>query len=85
MNIRGYRVEVQPLARHLGGGFVAFAPDLKGCVADGETREDALRHLDDAIHCWLAIARKIGQPFPAPISASEPHEQGRDAARLLPE
>jgi antitoxin HicB len=69
--MRGYEVDVCPIGDELGGGFAAFAPALKGCVSDGETEEEALRNLEDAIDCWLAAARakgrKISQdkmPFP---------------------
>ena len=48
MNIQGYRVEVRELSAHLGGGFVSYAPELKGCVADGENRTDAVLNLEKA-------------------------------------
>ena len=62
--IRGYHVEVQPLAADLGGGFVAFAPALNGCVADGESPEEALNNLDDAILCWLEAAQSEHRSVP---------------------
>jgi hypothetical protein len=37
-----YRVLIEPLVPEDGGGFVATAPDLPGCMSDGETPEDAL-------------------------------------------
>ncbi|QNP44576.1 type II toxin-antitoxin system HicB family antitoxin (plasmid) [Sphingomonas daechungensis] len=55
--IEGRLVEVSKLSEQLGGGFVAFAPALKGCVADGESRAIALLNLEDAIGCWLEAAR----------------------------
>jgi predicted RNase H-like HicB family nuclease len=66
MNIRGYGADVQRLSRELGGGFVAFAPALMGCVADGMTRREALKHLEDAIDCWLEIAAKQQRRIPEP-------------------
>jgi predicted RNase H-like HicB family nuclease len=62
--IRGYHVEVRPLLPHLGGGFVAFAPDLTGCLSDGETPDEALRNLDDAILCWLETAQAEHRHIP---------------------
>jgi predicted RNase H-like HicB family nuclease len=64
MNIEGYRVEVRPLSPRLGSGFVAFAPELVGCVSDGESRVIALLNLKDAIECWLEEARASGRPTP---------------------
>jgi predicted RNase H-like HicB family nuclease len=57
MMIEGHLVEVSKLSEQLGGGFVAFAPALKGCIADGESRAIALLNLEDAIGCWLEAAR----------------------------
>ena len=64
-NAQSFRVYVEPLAPHLGGGFVAYAPELTGCVSDGETPAEALANIYDAIACWLAAAREKGQPLPA--------------------
>ncbi len=35
------------------GGFIAVALDLPGCSAFGETQEEALNELVDAIAAWL--------------------------------
>jgi predicted RNase H-like HicB family nuclease len=64
MDVRNYRVYVEPLRAHLGGGFVAYAPELKGCISDGETPEEALRNIYDAIACWIDAAHEAGQPIP---------------------
>lgn len=69
MNANGYAAEVQALKAALGGGFVAFAPGLPGCVADGESRTVALLNLEDAIRCWLAAAKADGVPIPEPSFA----------------
>jgi antitoxin HicB len=61
-----YRVYVEPLAAHLGGGFVAYAPELNGCLADGETPSEALAAIYDAIQCWIEGAIEAGRRIPAP-------------------
>jgi len=68
MNIRGYDVRVERLSHRLGGGVVAYAPALKGCLADGGTEDEALDNLQDAIHCWLEAARSRGRAIPPPIT-----------------
>jgi antitoxin HicB len=73
MNIRGYDVDVQKLSAELGGGFVALAPALKGCLADGETRDEAIRNLEDAIACWLDAAQAKGRRIPRPTRVLQPH------------
>jgi antitoxin HicB len=62
----GYRVLIEPLAQEDGGGFVATAPDLPGCMSDGETPEDALAQVQDAIAAWIEEARALGRPVPKP-------------------
>lgn len=69
MNIRGYEVEVRRLSPNLGSGFVAFAPELIGCVADGESRTITLLNLEDAMSCWLDVARTEGRSVPPPSLA----------------
>ena len=66
IDVRDYRVFVEPLAADLGGGFVSYAPDLTGCVSDGETPDEALHNIYDAIDCWIDAAIARGQSVPAP-------------------
>ena len=73
MIIRGYEVDVRKLSAKLGGGYVACVPALKGCLADGETRDEALLHLEDAIDCWLAAARAKGRHAAAPVRVLQAH------------
>lgn len=61
-----YRVYVEPLAEQLGGGFVSYAPELKGCISDGATPAEALGNIYDAVECWLEAARADGTPIPMP-------------------
>lgn len=67
LDIRHYRVYVEPLAGHLGGGFVSYAPELKGCIADGETPDEALHNIYDAIASWIDGAHRNGEAVPAPM------------------
>ena len=46
-------------------------PDLPGCVVAGESREEALRLIRDAIEFHLESLRDEGQPLPASHSTSE--------------
>ncbi len=52
-----YGVLIEPLGQEDGGGFVAAVPDLPGCMSDGDTPEDALAHVQDAIAAWIEEAR----------------------------
>jgi predicted RNase H-like HicB family nuclease len=41
-------------------GFIAIAPDLTGCSAFGETEQESLSELDDAIIAWISAAQAAG-------------------------
>lgn len=49
----------------------AYVPDLPGCVAAGESREEVLRLIREAIEFHLEGLREQGQPFPEPHSHGE--------------
>ena len=46
--------------------WIADAPDLRPCSANGDTPEEAIAHVRDAIEGWLAVARARGFPIPKP-------------------
>lgn len=49
----------------------AYVPDLPGCVAVGETKEEALKLIKEAIELHLESMRKEGIGVPEPITTSE--------------
>ena len=49
----------------------AHVPDLPGCVAAAETREEVLRLIKEAIEFHIEGLRKAGEPIPPPSSARE--------------
>jgi predicted RNase H-like HicB family nuclease len=61
-----YPVIVSPLTVEDGGGFVATVPDLPGCMSDGETPEEALTNVQDAIAEWIDAAERLGRDVPRP-------------------
>jgi len=44
--------------------FIAEMPALKGCIAHGETQEDALRQVKSVAQEWLKIAADMGWSIP---------------------
>ena len=50
------------------GVFVATAPSLPGCVADGATREEALSNIREAIDLYLESLEAHGDPIPPSIT-----------------
>jgi predicted RNase H-like HicB family nuclease len=52
-------------------GFGAYVPDLPGCVAVGQTKDEALRLIQEAIQLHLESLREEGLTPPEPSSSSE--------------
>ena len=49
----------------------AYAPDLSGCVAVGETREEVVRLMQEAIELHLQSMKEHGEAIPRPSSSIE--------------
>jgi predicted RNase H-like HicB family nuclease len=54
----------------------AHVPDLPGCIAVGETRDEVLRLIREAIEFHIEGLRQDGLPVPAPGSEGEFVEVG---------
>ena len=52
-------------------GFGAYVPDLPGCVAAAETREDVVVLIQEAIEFHIEGLKETGDPVPQPTSQSE--------------
>jgi predicted RNase H-like HicB family nuclease len=44
--------------------FIAEAPELPGCMADGNTHQEALASLEVVIAEWIETAIELGRPIP---------------------
>jgi predicted RNase H-like HicB family nuclease len=49
----------------------AYVPDLPGCVAVGETREEAVKFIHEAIEAHLEMLREEGEPLPESRSTGD--------------
>ena len=72
-----YPVTVRPLSEEEGSGFLAEFPDVPGCLADGDTVEEALEAANDALNSWLETTEKFGEPIPAPNALEDYSGQWR--------
>jgi antitoxin HicB len=66
-----YPVIVSPLSENDGGGFLATVPDLPGCLSDGETPEEAIVNVQDAILAWIEAAHDLGRDIPTPSKVAQ--------------
>ena len=49
----------------------AHVPDLPGCIAVGQSREEVLQLIREAIQLHIEGLREAGEPVPMPSSVSE--------------
>jgi predicted RNase H-like HicB family nuclease len=49
-----------------GGGYSVSVPALPGCTSQGESREEALAMIREAIEGYLKSLEAHGEPLPAP-------------------
>ncbi len=55
------------------GLWVAECPSLPGCVSQGDTREDAIQNIKEAIEAYIVVLKEDDLPVP---------EDNRDALLL---
>jgi len=55
-------------------GYFVYAPVLKGCVSQGETREEALKNIKEAMEVYIEALLEDGLPVPT--------EVGKDTVEL---
>ncbi len=74
----------RPYVRRLlpdeAGGYTAYIHEFPGCVAEGDTANEALFNLDKVAASWLAVSLAHGQSIAEPI---EPFDfSGKVALRI---
>ena len=47
--------------------YVASVPELKGCMAHGETREEAMQEIQDAIEVHIQMMQDVDRELPLPV------------------
>jgi predicted RNase H-like HicB family nuclease len=51
-------------------GYSAFLPDIPGCIATAETREEVEQAMRDGVQFHLETLRESGEPVPPPRSSA---------------
>ena len=64
MTFEDYPTHISPIPPEDGGGYMVSFPDLPGCIADGETINDALAQARDTFTAWcMAEQEDKGRPL----------------------
>ena len=53
------------------GGYTATVPILPGCVSEGDTKEEALANIKEAIELYLESLQADGESIPSEESMEE--------------
>jgi predicted RNase H-like HicB family nuclease len=62
MNERRYPVIIEQTST----GYSAYSPDVAGCAAVGDSKEETRRNFQDALTAHFEVMREIGEPIPEP-------------------
>ncbi|WP_020562698.1 type II toxin-antitoxin system HicB family antitoxin [Methylosarcina fibrata] len=46
--------------------YIAEVPELAGCMADGNSYQEAVRNAEQVIAEWIETAVELGRPIPEP-------------------
>ncbi|MBI5060732.1 MAG: type II toxin-antitoxin system HicB family antitoxin [Candidatus Aenigmarchaeota archaeon] len=60
-----FRVVLEPDVED--GGFIVHVPALPGCFSQGDTREDALKNIREAMKAYIQSLKKDCTPIPKDI------------------
>ncbi len=68
MRRQGEVIRFTIIVEQAGDIYSAYAPDLPGCIAAGDTYEETERLIRDGITIYLAELRAAGEPIPVPTT-----------------
>jgi len=46
--------------------YLVEVPELPGCMADGNSYQDAVKNAEQVIHEWIETAKELGRTIPEP-------------------
>jgi predicted RNase H-like HicB family nuclease len=61
-----YKYEIIMYWSKEDSAYIAEVPELSGCMADGDTYQEALANVEVVIDEWIETAQMKGRPIPVP-------------------
>ena len=58
---QAYKVIFEPAEE---GGYTVYVPSLPGCISEGDTYEEALANVKEAIKQWIEVSEQFGDEIP---------------------
>jgi predicted RNase H-like HicB family nuclease len=62
MKVLGYKVILRPMEERKG--YVIECPALEGCISEGDTKDEALKNINEAITGYIKSLIKHHEPIP---------------------
>ena len=59
------------MERDEDGLYIASVPLLQGCYTQGETYEEALENIKDAVRLHIEARKELGEPIPIEVAIDE--------------
>jgi predicted RNase H-like HicB family nuclease len=75
-----YHIVIQHLNDESGSYYFATVQEFDGCMSDGDTYEEAITNIREAMELW--IEGKLDGGFPVPQPADESQYSGKFVLRL---
>ena len=66
--VRSFKVVLEPNEE---GGYTVYVPLLPGCISEGDTREESLANIKEAIELYIKSLEADGEPIPSEDSVEE--------------
>ncbi len=65
---RSFKVVLEP---NEDSGYTVYVPLLPGCISEGDTREEALANIKEAIELYIESLEADGEPIPSEDAVEE--------------
>ena len=66
--LKKFRVILEPNEL---GGYTVTVPSLPGCISEGDTRDEALANIKEAIELYIESLQADGEPIPSEEAIEE--------------
>jgi len=60
--VLSYKVVLEPAEE---GGYTVYVPSLPGCVSEGNTYQEALHNIKEAIEGWIEVSEEFDDEIPS--------------------
>lgn len=84
MNIEEYLKlpYTREMVQEADGSYFISIKELPGCMSSGDTQEEALKMIEDAMRAWITVALEEGKHIPLPDATDNEEYSGKFVLRI---